>query len=113
MSLGHKTSSLSMAPPLRGRSCQAPQPDAMKNHFPALCRTLISGASGGIGTETAKLCLSLGENVTAHYNSNSEPKQTLKFSFPALQCAQTDLFSESAMKSMYIHFREHRSALWQ
>ncbi|KAG2753155.1 hypothetical protein P692DRAFT_20278288 [Suillus brevipes Sb2] len=76
----------------------------MKNHFPALCRTLTSGASGGIGPEAVKLCLSLGPNVTAHYNSNSEPIQTLKVSFPALQCAQTDLFSESAMKSMYMHF---------
>ncbi|KAG1768842.1 NAD-P-binding protein [Suillus occidentalis] len=59
------------------------------------------GASERIGLETVKLYLPLGANVTAYYNSNSEPIQTLKVSFPALQYAQADLSSESAVKSMF------------
>ncbi|KAG1778293.1 hypothetical protein EV702DRAFT_1095421 [Suillus placidus] len=59
---------------------------------------LVTGTSGGIGLETVKLDLSLGANVTAHYNSNSTPLQALQVSFPAFQCAQADLSSDSAVK---------------
>ncbi|KAG1728723.1 NAD(P)-binding protein [Suillus paluster] len=62
---------------------------------------LITGASGGIGLETVKLYLSLGANVTAHYNSNAKPIQALQASFPALQCVQADLSSEFAVKHMF------------
>ncbi|KAG2053241.1 NAD(P)-binding protein [Suillus hirtellus] len=62
---------------------------------------LVTGASGGIGLETVKLYLSLGANVTALYNSNSKPVQNLQVNFPALQCTQADLSSESAVKSMF------------
>ncbi|KAG1897374.1 NAD(P)-binding protein [Suillus fuscotomentosus] len=62
---------------------------------------LVTGASGGISPETVKLCLSLDANVTTHHNSNSKPIQNLQVNFPALQCAQADLSSESAVKSMF------------
>jgi len=85
----------------------------------------ISGASGGIGLETTKLYLSmffdryhsskiaantpipfpdLGANVTAHYNTNSKPIQVLQESYPALQCVNADLSSESAVSRMFEAF---------
>ncbi|KAH7912082.1 NAD(P)-binding protein [Hygrophoropsis aurantiaca] len=71
---------------------------------------LVTGASGGIGLETTRLYLSLGANVTAHYNSNVAPIKALVDLSPQtssrLQWIQADLSSEEAVLKMFASLSE-------
>jgi NAD(P)-dependent dehydrogenase (short-subunit alcohol dehydrogenase family) len=61
------------------------------------------GANGGIGFETTRLFLSLGANVTAHYNSSSSALQPLydEYGPSRILLAQADLTSEEAVASLF------------
>ncbi|KAL4065631.1 hypothetical protein V8B97DRAFT_1983104 [Scleroderma yunnanense] len=63
---------------------------------------LVTGASGGIGAETARLFCSLGANVTAHYNSKLGPIEELSKTFPNnIQPVQGDLTQETVVQDMF------------
>jgi len=64
-------------------------------------RVLVTGASGGIGLDTAKLYCSIGARVTAHYNTQFEPLETLSKAYPNLQIVQSDLSSEASVVDMF------------
>ncbi|KAI6095687.1 NAD-P-binding protein [Pisolithus croceorrhizus] len=63
---------------------------------------LVTGASGGIGFETARLFCALGANVTAHYNTQLEPLKELLKIFPGkFQPEQADLKQETSVQAMF------------
>ncbi|KAI6011425.1 NAD(P)-binding protein [Pisolithus marmoratus] len=62
---------------------------------------LVTGASGDIGLETAKLFCALGANVTAHYNTQLEPLRELLKTFPDnLHTEQADLKQEMSVQAI-------------
>ncbi|KAF7316259.1 hypothetical protein MIND_00144500 [Mycena indigotica] len=71
---------------------------------------LITGASGGIGLETARLFLEQGAKVTAHYNSNRTTLESLLSDFGSTRvfAGQADLCSENDVARL---FREAVAAL--
>lgn len=58
---------------------------------------LISGASGGIGFETALTFLAAGAKVTAHYNTTPRALSTT----PGLVALQADVTNESEVSSLF------------
>ncbi|KAF9221836.1 NAD dependent epimerase/dehydratase [Gyrodon lividus] len=62
---------------------------------------LVTGASGGIGLETAKLYCSIGAKVTAHYNTQFGPLEKLSKTYPKLRIVQADLSNEASVVSMF------------
>ncbi|KAH7882698.1 NAD(P)-binding protein [Phlebopus sp. FC_14] len=62
---------------------------------------LVTGASGGIGLETARLYCSIGANVTAHYNTKFGPLEELSKAYPTLQTLQSDLSDETSVSNMF------------
>ncbi|CBQ68292.1 conserved hypothetical protein [Sporisorium reilianum SRZ2] len=60
---------------------------------------LVSGASGGIGFETAKTFLAAGAKVTAHYNTT--PRELS--STPGLVALQADVTSEADIERLFAH----------
>ncbi|KAI9463479.1 NAD(P)-binding protein [Boletus coccyginus] len=63
---------------------------------------LVTGASGGIGLETAKLYCSLGAEVTAHYNTRYGPLENLSKDYYNLQTVQAELSDETSVTNMFI-----------
>jgi NAD(P)-dependent dehydrogenase (short-subunit alcohol dehydrogenase family) len=62
---------------------------------------LVTGASGGIGLETAKLYCSLGAEVTAHYNTQYGPLESLSKDNVNLQAVQAELSDETSVTNMF------------
>nr|GAT52585.1 predicted protein [Mycena chlorophos] len=64
---------------------------------------LITGASGGIGLETARLFLQQGAKVTAHYNSNRTTLEMLisEFGSGCVLAAQAELTSEAEVARLF------------
>ncbi|KAL0957548.1 hypothetical protein HGRIS_001335 [Hohenbuehelia grisea] len=64
---------------------------------------LVTGASGGIGLETARVFLDNGARVTAHYNTNSASLTSLSSQYDStlLRIAQADLTNESAVATLF------------
>jgi len=62
---------------------------------------LVTGASGGIGLETAKIYCSLGAEVTAHYNTQYEPLGSLSKTYSNIQAVQADLSDETSVTNMF------------
>lgn len=71
---------------------------------------LITGASGGIGLETARGFLAHGEKVTAHYNTNSVPLDGLASEFgpDKVQKIQADLGCEDDASRIFGEIMEGR-----
>ncbi|KAH0834173.1 NAD(P)-binding protein [Lanmaoa asiatica] len=62
---------------------------------------LVTGASGKIGLETAKLYCSLGAEVTAHYNTQYGPLESLSSAYANLHAVQADLSDETSVTNMF------------
>ncbi|KAF9269639.1 NAD(P)-binding protein [Marasmius fiardii PR-910] len=65
---------------------------------------LVTGASGGIGIEIARVFLGQGAKVTAQYNTTTTTLESLsreQSSTSALRIAQADLLSESSVRSLF------------
>ncbi|KAF8902656.1 NAD(P)-binding protein [Mucidula mucida] len=64
---------------------------------------LVTGASGGIGLETASLFLEQGARVTAHYNSKAAPLKPVldKWGKERVLLAQADLVQEDAVAKLF------------
>ncbi|KLO18723.1 NAD(P)-binding protein [Schizopora paradoxa] len=69
-------------------------------------RVLVTGANGGIGLETARVFLSQGAHVVAHYNSTSSSLEPLLRETANCVALQADLTSEDAVVKL---FDEHES----
>ncbi|KAJ7696751.1 NAD-P-binding protein [Mycena rosella] len=64
---------------------------------------LVTGASGGIGLETARLFLKQGAKVTAHYNTNTSTLNALiaEFGVERVIAAQADLSVEDDVVRLF------------
>ncbi|KAJ7112499.1 hypothetical protein C8R44DRAFT_932274, partial [Mycena epipterygia] len=64
---------------------------------------LVTGASGAIGLETPRLFLTQGAKVTAHYNTNAIPLDTLsaEFGVERVLAAQANLSAEDDVGHMF------------
>jgi NAD(P)-dependent dehydrogenase (short-subunit alcohol dehydrogenase family) len=63
---------------------------------------VITGASGGIGMETAQLLLSEGANVTGTYNYSKHNLESLKDSWPEqFHMVRTDQTKESDVRALF------------
>ncbi|KAG9310861.1 NAD(P)-binding protein [Chiua virens] len=62
---------------------------------------LVTGASGGIGLETARLFCSLGAEVTAHYNTQYGPLESLSKAYDNVQAVQANLADETSVANMF------------
>ncbi|TFK67998.1 NAD-P-binding protein [Pluteus cervinus] len=64
---------------------------------------LVTGASGGIGLETAKLFLKHGARLTAHYNTNAVSLQPLlqEYGSERITLVQADLKSEEHIPRLF------------
>ncbi|GLB44241.1 putative KR domain containing protein [Lyophyllum shimeji] len=64
---------------------------------------LVTGASGGIGLETAEVFLQQGAKVTAHYNSNDESLKPLiaRYGADKVQAVQADLTLEKDVSRLF------------
>ncbi|KIK95185.1 hypothetical protein PAXRUDRAFT_33114 [Paxillus rubicundulus Ve08.2h10] len=58
---------------------------------------LVTGASGGIGLEAAKLYCAIGAKVTAHYNAQFGPLEKLSQTYPNLRIVQSDLSNKASV----------------
>lgn len=62
---------------------------------------LVTGASGGIGLETARLYCAIGAKVTAHYNTQFGPLEKLSQTYPNLRIVQSDLSNEASVVNIF------------
>jgi 3-oxoacyl-[acyl-carrier protein] reductase len=63
---------------------------------------LITGASGGIGLATAKLCAAAGARLVLHYRTHREPLEALQPSLPTASVAvQADLTDEDQVEALF------------
>jgi 3-oxoacyl-[acyl-carrier protein] reductase len=68
---------------------------------------LVTGASGGIGSECARAFAAEGARVVVHYNRGRERAEALADELPGAVAVGADLTDETAVDSMFTRAREN------